>query len=40
MKDKQKYRKQMPEDTKAVIGLFIIVIVLIIVGSLLAWGFK
>ena len=26
MKDKQKYRKQMPEDTKAVIGLFIIVI--------------
>jgi len=40
MKEKQKNRKQMPEDTKAVIGLFIIVIVLIIVGSLSAWVFK
>ena len=40
MKEKQKYRKQMPEDTKAVIGLFIIVIVLITIGSLSAWVFK
>ena len=40
MNEKQKYRKQMSEDTKAVIGLFIIVIVLIIVGSLSAWVFK
>ena len=40
MNEKQKYRKQMPEDTKAVICLFIIVIVLITVGGLLAWVFK